>query len=92
MISTFEKYRDIVDSYSIKRYRQFGRAHEFTAIVYFKDHSYLHIRDYIFLDGSRKYSFHWQDKDKSLIRRWDNAEHHKHLPTFPFHVHTPSDM
>jgi len=34
-----------------------------------------------------KYSFHWQDKDKNIIKRWDNAPHHKQLKTFPHHKH-----
>lgn len=34
-----------------------------------------------------KYSFHWQDKHKRLIKRWDNAPHHSELPYFPHHVH-----
>ncbi|GIL14831.1 MAG: hypothetical protein BroJett039_00040 [Chloroflexota bacterium] len=25
----------------------------------------------------RKYSFHWQDNEGKLIKRWDNAAHHK---------------
>lgn len=34
-----------------------------------------------------KYSFHWQDKHKRLIKRWDNAPHHPELAYFPDHVH-----
>jgi len=34
-----------------------------------------------------KYSFHWQDADGQLYRRWDNATHHPELPTRPHHVH-----
>ncbi|HEW79302.1 MAG TPA: hypothetical protein ENH34_04985 [Phycisphaerales bacterium] len=34
-----------------------------------------------------KYHFHWQDHDRQLIRRWDNAPHHPEIKTFPDHVH-----
>ena len=35
----------------------------------------------------RKYSFHWQDADGELIRRWDNVKHHMDLPKAPHHRH-----
>jgi len=34
-----------------------------------------------------KYSFHWQDADGQLRKRWDNAAHHPEVPTRPYHVH-----
>lgn len=34
-----------------------------------------------------KYSFHWQDAQGQLIRRWDNAPHFPDLPNTPHHVH-----
>jgi hypothetical protein len=33
------------------------------------------------------YRIHWQRGDGQLKRRWDNAPHHKEVPTFPHHVH-----
>ncbi len=33
------------------------------------------------------YSYHWQSKNGSLIKRWDNAPHHKELAGFPDHLH-----
>jgi hypothetical protein len=38
-----------------------------------------------------KYSFHWQDAQGNLIRRWDNAPHYPHLPGAPHHVHDEHD-
>ncbi len=37
----------------------------------------------------KKYSFHWQNPDGVLLRRWDNAPHHPNLPGKPHHVHLP---
>lgn len=88
MIAIFDSFAEIIAAYDIKRYRQYGGAYEFVAVVHFSDNSSLYIRDYLFLDGSRKYAFHWQDQHQNVIRRWDNAEHYPHLATFPFHVHT----
>lgn len=36
---------------------------------------------------STKYSFHWQDKHGTLIKRWDNAPHFPDLEGFPHHIH-----
>ncbi len=33
------------------------------------------------------YRYHWMDKDKHLIRRWDNAKHFPDLQNFPHHIH-----
>jgi hypothetical protein len=37
--------------------------------------------------NTTKYSFHWQNADRKLIRRWDNAPHHPEIQTHPYHVH-----
>jgi hypothetical protein len=37
----------------------------------------------------KKYRYHWQDASNNVIRRWDNAAHHPHLPHAPHHVHLP---
>lgn len=34
-----------------------------------------------------KYSFHWQDAQGNLRKRWDNAPHYPNLPNAPHHVH-----
>ena len=38
-----------------------------------------------------KYSFHWQNAQGTLRRRWDNAPHHPELPNAPYHVHVEDD-
>lgn len=57
-----------------------------------------------FLDGSvlefseqlptarQKFRFHYMDAEGNLILRWDSAPHHRHLSTFPFHLHTPQGV
>lgn len=34
-----------------------------------------------------RYSFHWQNADGQLCKRWDNAAHHPEVSTHPHHVH-----
>lgn len=36
---------------------------------------------------TQTYRLHWQQEDGCLKRRWDNAPHHRDVPTFPYHVH-----
>ncbi len=39
-----------------------------------------------------KYKYHYMDKDKHMIFRYDNAPHHKDLKTFPHHKHTKTGI
>lgn len=34
-----------------------------------------------------KYSFHWQNPDGRLRKRWDNAPHHLEVSSSPHHIH-----
>ena len=67
---------------------------------------YLRIQAYLINDGQldifvyvnsnqkislEKYSFHWQDKNKNLVMRWDNAPHYRELENFPHHLHLESE-
>ncbi|MGB2842575.1 MAG: DUF6516 family protein [Halobacteriota archaeon] len=38
------------------------------------------------------YRFHFMNGNNSLIKRWDSAPHHKEIPSFPFHLHTPEGV
>lgn len=44
------------------------------------------------LEVKPKYRYHYMDKDKNLIFRYDNAAHHKEIATFPHHKHTPKGV
>ncbi len=62
--------------------------------VTFSDGSILdfaEVKD-ITLEGKPKYRYHFMDKDKNLIFRYDNAAHHKEIATFPHHKHTPNGV
>jgi hypothetical protein len=80
-------YSDIVRNVEIKRFRRNETSYEILAVLFFRDESELHFREYVFKDGTRKYAYHWQTKDAELIGRWDNAPHWPELKTFPHHFH-----
>ncbi len=60
-------------------------------IIQFTDGSKLSIMEFIFIDDENliipTYRFHWQSITDTLIKRWDNAPHHKNLKSFPHHLH-----
>lgn len=39
-----------------------------------------------------KYRYQYMDTTNTLIFRYDNAPHHKHLKTFPHHKHVHNDV
>ena len=86
-IDIFEHYQDIIASYDIVQFRMVGASYQFVAKVSLKNQTELHVKDYLFLDGAQKYSYHWQDAQGDCIVRWDNAPHHQQVSTFPFHKH-----
>ncbi len=62
--------------------------------VIFDDKSYLsflEVKD-VEENSKTKYRYHYMDKDKNLIFRYDNAAHHKEISTFPHHKHTPNGV
>lgn len=60
--------------------------------IVFTDSSILFATDInISFENRRKYSFHWQDSEKSLISRWDNAPHYPEIITYPNHQHLGSE-
>ena len=87
-----EEVADIIADYSVSEYMRYGSAASLVAKVGFKDGSSLYIKDYLFIDGKRKYSYHWQDIQGSLMTRWDNSPHHRELSTFPHHKHLPKEV
>ena len=90
--NTVKDFFQIIEEYNINKIQKFQNAYSIIAEIIFKDGSILYIKDYLFPDKTRKYSFHWQDKNKVLIFRWDNSPHHKDLNTFPHHLHSKTKI
>jgi hypothetical protein len=60
------------------------------SVVIFTNGTRMHLFEYVKINDSPnliKYKYHWQTKDAGLIKRWDNAPHHKELETYPDHIH-----
>lgn len=83
-------YQAIIKSYEIHKFQQVENSYAIELEFTFVDDSKLFAKDYLFLDGSRKYAFHFQDNHGNLIFRFDNAPHWKNIVTFPFHKHLPN--
>ena len=84
------RHADIIREVTIERFRYIEIAHELRASITLRDESVLHVRDYLFRDGTRKYAYHWQSQRGRLRRRWDNSGHWPDLPSHPHHVHVGS--
>ncbi len=91
MLELLNHYSEIIRSYKINKYEQFGSNLRLRAVIEFKDFSKLHIRETIINGRKRKYSYHWQMKSQKLIIRWDNAPDWD-IETFPHHKHKKNEI
>ncbi len=62
--------------------------------VFFNDESRMDFMEAVNTSkkGKDKYSYHYMDKEKEMIFRYDNAKHHREIKTFPHHKHTPKGI
>lgn len=56
-----QQFPDIVTGYTVTGYRRYGSAMSFAAQVDFINGSVLYIKDYLFVDGKRKFSIELLD-------------------------------
>jgi len=56
-------------------------------IIYLYDGSNLRVTEQ--WEGTKltRYSYYWLTQEDALLIGWDNAPHHKAVPTFPHHKH-----
>ncbi len=87
LLALVKQYPELIQEVEVERFRVVGASYELRAVLVLKDGSRLFVKDYVFLDGTRKYAYHWQDSTGQLISRWDNAPHWKEVKTFPHHRH-----
>ncbi len=86
-IRLIEKYPDLISDVSINRFRKDRCSYELLATLSLKDHSEIHIKEYLFASGLKKYAYHWQTEKGLMIGRWDNAAHWPSVKTYPHHFH-----
>ena len=82
---------NIVKEFEIVNFRVFKDGFYMKIMVKLINNTELHIREYSDIE-SRDYSYHWQNTDKKLIRRWDNTPHHKEIKTYPHHLHVGDEI
>jgi hypothetical protein len=88
-ISEWLDNRRVVSTYEVHDYRTWPDGFYVNLVAHIADGTELHVREYV-SSAERMYSYHWQRTNTTLICRWDNAPHHRALPTFPHHKHTGS--
>jgi len=81
----------IIKKYDILAFEIFKGGFFIKIRALLNDDSELYIREYSDV-VERNYSYHWQDSDRQLLMRWDNAGHHRHIETYPHHVHNSNDI
>ncbi len=90
MLYLLEKNQDMFASWYVMRYEREGDSYLLQIAAVLHDGSRLEMRDYLFVDGSRKYAYQWMEKDGKLRQRWDNAPHWTEIATKPHHTHYPN--
>lgn len=90
MLYLFEQNQDLFISWFVIRYEQESNSYLLQIGAVLHDGSRLELRDYLFVDGSRKYAYQWMGEDGKLRQRWDNAPHWPEIATRPHHTHLPN--
>jgi hypothetical protein len=86
MLRVLKKFPEIILSYKVTKFEQFGQFFKLRAEVELIDRSKLFIRETVVGETDRKYAYHWQDQNGNLLIRWDNAPDWE-IATFPHHKH-----
>lgn len=91
MLSAIRKHQAIIEKWRVDAYERETDIFRFKARIDFKDGSLLRIKEYQFLDGTRKYAYHWENSKGDLLIRWDNAPHWHKIASHPHHKHIQSE-
>jgi hypothetical protein len=86
MLRVLKKFSEIILSYKVTKFEQFGQFFKLRVEVELIDRSKFFIRETVIGEASRKYAYHWQDQNGKLLIRWDNAPDWE-IATFPHHKH-----
>jgi hypothetical protein len=92
MLDLIARYKHLIKSFHVLLYEQERESFRLKAQVMFTDSSNLFVKEYLFENKERKYSYHCSDSLGNLICRWDNANHWVDIPTHPHHKHIGDDV
>ncbi len=85
----------LVEGYKVKKEIIGSFVGQIILEIALNDGSFLHGFEYVVVSKGKiareKYRYHWMN-ESGLIMRWDNAPHHNGIETFPFHIHTKSEI
>ena len=87
LLNLARRYADLIRAIEVERFRVVGASYELRAVLTLQDGAQLFVKDYLFLNGTRKYAYHWQDREGRLRCRWDNAPHWQDVTSYPHHQH-----
>ncbi len=86
MWKLLDEFSTIIKDTTIHRYEVSAENTKLRMKLSLTDGTDLFVRETVIPGKMRKYSYHWQDKDGKLIKRWDNAPDWD-VETFPHHLH-----
>lgn len=86
MWKLLDEFSTIIKNTTIHKYEVSGDNSKLRMKLSLIDNTDLFVRETVISGEMRKYSYHWQDKDGNLIKRWDNAPDWD-VETFPHHLH-----
>jgi hypothetical protein len=91
---TIQDFKGIIKSYTIFKKVYNEKLGYIKGEIVFTDSSQLYFIEVKNTDvkPKNKYRYHYMDKSKGFIFRYDNAYHHKELSTFPNHKHTGDEV
>ena len=92
MLDLIARYERFIKSFHVFLYEQEGEMIRFKAQLTFTNDSNLFIKEYVFENKERKYSYHWTDTLGNPICRWDNANHWPDISTSPHHKHIGNEV
>jgi hypothetical protein len=87
LVALRSAYPDLIRRVEVQQFREDYGSYELVAVLFLQNDTQVHVKEYVFPSGQRKYAYHWQTSDGTLILRWDNAPHWPDQPTHPRHVH-----
>jgi Family of unknown function (DUF6516) len=87
-----EAYSRIITSWNVQTLDIEPNRYRLVLEIEFVSGLRLFVKDYLFEDGRRKYSYHCQDSARNLVFRYDNAPHWVDIATFPHHKHLPDSV
>jgi hypothetical protein len=82
-------YNHIVEDYIINKQTFTQEKGAIESEVFFNDSSQLEFNEVVNTNqiSKQKYSYHYMDKNKEMIFRYDSVQHHRDIKTFPHHKH-----